>query len=122
MSEGNSSQNHVPSLQRCRRLRGEVVATLWGLAVLWVIIGPFTGDHSNATSRCMQNVALLLVAAACTTLMIWLMQYLVIEPRNKNDRSFELGYHAGRADALAEMRPSLGVVVPLPDRHGHTGT
>ena len=81
-----------------------------------------TGDHSNAVSREMQNITLLLVSAACTTLIVWLVQYLVIEPRNIGDRKFELGYQAGRADALNEMRPSLGVVTRLPDRHGQTGT
>lgn len=70
----------------------------------------------------MQNVTLLLVSAACTTLIVWLIQYLVIEPQKLGDRKFELGYQAGRADALSEMRPSLGIVAPFPNRHGQTGT
>lgn len=99
-----------------------MVATLWAAAALWIVIGPLTGDHSNAVSRAMQNVTLLLVSAACTTLIAWLMQNLVIEPQNVGDRKFELGYQAGRADALTEMRPSLAAVASLPDRHGRTGT
>lgn len=99
-----------------------MVAALWGLAALWIAISPLTGDHSNAVSRGMQNIALLLVAAACTTLIVWLIQGLVIDPQNRNGRSFELGYQAGRADALNESRPSLGVVASLPDRNGRTGT
>ena len=122
MSEGNSGQPHVASLQRCRKLRGGVVAALWGLAALWISISPLTGDHANATSRWMQSITLLLVSAACTALVVWLIQYLVIEPQKLGDRKFELGYHAGRADALAEMRPSLGVVTPFPDRRGRTGS
>lgn len=99
-----------------------MVATLWGLAALWVTIGAFTGDHSNAVSRAMQNITLLLVSVACTTLVVWLIQYLVVEPQRRSDRMFELGYQAGRADALGESRPSLGVVAPLSDRRGRTGT
>lgn len=98
------------------------MAALWGLAALWIVIGPFTGDHGNAVSRAMQNVTLLLVSAASITLIAWLMQYLVIEPQRRDDRKFELGYQAGHADALNEVRPSLGVVTSLPDRHGRTGT
>lgn len=117
-----TSQNNASNFQRCRRLHGGVVATLWGLAALWISIGPFTGDHANATSRWMQSVALLLVSAAGTTLVVWLIQYLVIEPRNISDRSFELGYYAGRADALNESRPSLSPVATLPHSSGKTGT
>lgn len=123
MTEGSSSgQKHAANLQHCRRLPWGVVAALWGLAALWIIIGPLTGDHANATSRCMQNVTLLLVSAACTTLVVWLIQLLVIVPHNTTTRSFELGYYAGRSDALNESRPSLSVVAPLPGRHGQTGT
>lgn len=64
----------------------------------------------------------MLVAAACTTLIAWLMQYLVIEPQNKNNRKFELGYQAGRADALDESRPSLSVVSPFPGQRDQTGS
>ena len=122
MSEEGSSQKHAQLLQRCKKIHWRVVAALWALAALWIIIGPLTGDHSNSVSRAMQNVTLLLVAAACTTLIAWLMQTLVIEPQNLGDRKFELGYQAGRADALAEMRPSLAPVAAFPDRHGRTGT
>lgn len=122
MPEGSTSQNHVSSLQRCRRLHWGVVAALWGLAALWITIGPFTGDHANATSRWMQNVALLLVSAACTMLVVWLIQYLVIQPQNTAGRTFELGYYAGRADALNEKRPPLGLVADFPSSTGQTGT
>lgn len=99
-----------------------MVATLWGLSALWIAISPFTGNHSNAVSRAMQSITLMLIAAACTTLFAWLVLAVVIEPQRRRDRTFELGYYAGRADALSESRPSLGVVTPLPDRHGRTGT
>lgn len=122
MSQGTSDQNGANLLQRCRSIHWGVVAALWGLAALWIIVGALTGNHSNATSRAMQNVTLLLVSAACTTLVVWLIQYLVIEPQRLGDRKFELGYQAGRADVLNESRPSLGVVASLPDRHGQTGT
>ena len=99
-----------------------MVATLWGLAGAWIITCAFTGDHSNAASRAMQNITLLLVSAACTTLVVWLVQYIVIEPQKLGDRLFELGYQAGRANALNESHPSLGVVTNFPVRRGRTGT
>jgi len=98
-----------------------VVAALWGLAAAWITGGLFSGDHSNAVSRWIQSITLLMVSAACTTLIVWLMQHLIIQPQNASDRRFELGYQAGRADALAEMRPFLGVVAQLSDRRGRTG-
>lgn len=119
MSGGSSDQTHTASLQRCRRLHWGVVAAIWGLAALWITINPLTGDHANTTSRWMQNVTLLLVSGACTMLVAWLMQQLVIEPQRNSvidDRKFELGYYAGRADTLNELRvpddlhPPLGLV------------
>ncbi|HEY0937148.1 MAG TPA: hypothetical protein VGD91_25840 [Trebonia sp.] len=99
-----------------------MVAALSGLAALWIIVNPLTGNHANATNRWLQSVTLLLVSAACTTLVVWLIQYLVIKPHDISDRKFELGYQAGRADALTEMRPSLSAVASLSDRRGRTGT
>lgn len=122
MSEGSTGQKHASSLQRCKKIHWKVVAALWAIAALWIIIGPLTGDHSNSVSRAMQNVTLLLVSAACITLIAWLIQYLVIEPQNTSTRSFELGYYAGRSDALNESRPSLGVVATFPHSSGQTGT
>lgn len=123
MSEGSSSdQSRVSNIQRCRKIHWGVVAALWGLALAWITVGPFTGDHSNAVSRWMQGVSLMLFTAAGSTLFAWLVQYLVTGPQGSGDRKFELGYYAGRADALNEMRPSLGVVTSLSDRHGRTGT
>lgn len=117
-----SGQHHTLLLQRCRRVHGAVVAATWALAAGWILIDPLTGTHSSPTQRWMENIALLLVAGACTTLIAWLIQSLVIQPRNTSERAFELGYYAGRADALSESRPSLGLVTPLSDRHGRTGT
>jgi hypothetical protein len=102
-----------------------VVAALWGLAALWIVVNPLTGDHSNATTRCLQSITLLLVSAAGTTLFAWLIQYLIIEPNNTSTRTFELGYYAGRADALAmldEYRAPLAAVSEFPALTGHTGT
>lgn len=99
-----------------------MVAALWALAVTWIVTDPLTGTHSSPTQRWMENTALLLVSAASVTLIAWLMQNIVAKPRNTADRSFELGYYAGRAEALTDSRPSLGVVAPLPGQHGKTGT
>jgi len=73
----------------------------------------------------MGDVSLLLVAAACTVLIVWLMQRVIPMPSGTGytaDRAFELGYYAGRADALNENRPSLGVVAEFPSSAGRTGT
>lgn len=99
-----------------------MVAALWVLAVLWITIDPLTGTHSSPTQRWMENISLLLVAAACTTLIAWLVQHFVIEPQNTATRSFELGYYAGRADVAKESRPSLGIVASFPSSTGQTGT
>lgn len=107
-----------------------MVAALWGIAALWICINPLTGDHANATSRWLQSITLLLVSAAGTSLVVWLIQYLVIAPQNDatiGDRKFELGYYAGRADALNEVRalddlkPPLGLVTTMNGSTGRTG-
>lgn len=98
--------------------------TLCTLAVLWVSVNPLTGSHSQSVSRWMTGMSLLLVSAACTVLIAWLIQRGTTEPRGTDyasDRAFELGYYAGRADALNESRPSLGVVSEFPSA-GRTGT
>lgn len=115
-------QSQPPEPPRRRSLHWGVVVTLWVVAALWIIVDPLTGTHASPTQRAMENVALLLVAAACTAQIVWLIQYLVIAPHNTGTRSFELGYYAGRADALNESRPSLGLVSPFPGSDNQTGT
>lgn len=117
-----SGQRHALPLQRCRRIHGVAVVATWTVATVWILVDPLTGTHSSPTQRWMENVALLLVAGACITLIAWLIQSLVVQPLNGTTRAFELGYQAGRVDALTEIRPSLGVVTSLADRHGRTGT
>lgn len=92
------------------------------MAAVWITVDPLTGTHSEPTTEWMQNISLLLIAAACTTLIGWLIQFLVIGPHNTEARSFELGYLAGRADALNESRPALGIVSELSRHNGRTGT
>lgn len=97
---------------------------LWMLAVLWISVNPLTGSHSQPVSRWIAGTSLLLVSAACTVLIVWLIQRGAHEPQGAMyaaDRAFELGYHAGRADVLNESRPSLGVVAEFPSA-GRTGT
>lgn len=111
-----------PSKRRRRRLPGIVVAILWVVAIGWICLEPLTSPHTLATMRWMNSVTLLLVAAACTTLIGWMVQSFVIEPNNTERRAFELGYVAGRYDALNEFRPALGVVTPLRGDRDQTGT
>lgn len=70
-------------------------------------------------------MSLLLVAAACTMLIGYLIQVLTIEPYNDAGRQFELGYYSGWHDRSNEGRPALGIVTELdPQQRGgsRTGT
>lgn len=121
---GIEHENQPPTIRsrgRRRRLHWTVVAGLWLIAGTWIAIDPLTGAHSDATGRWMSNMSLLLVAAACTTLIGYLIQVLAIEPHNDRDRRFELGYYAGRYDALHEGRPALGLVSDIGGSHGNSG-
>jgi hypothetical protein len=122
-----SEQRNQPPEIRRYRLHGAIVATLWTIAALWTVVDPLTGSHVDSTSRLMRSVSLLLVSAACTTLIVWLIQSGGTGrgspvPGYPATRAFEIGYHAGRADALNESRPSLTVVTPLSRPTGQTGT
>lgn len=82
-------------------------AALWTLAALWISVDPLTGTHSGPVARWTGNIALLLVAAASSVLIVWLIRAGTPErPRDEytSVRAFELGYAAGHADATAELR------------------
>lgn len=121
MSDLQQANTQPPARQR-RRLHWAVVAALWVIAAIWIAVDPLTGSHTSVTNRWMMNVSILLIAAAATTLIGWLIQIMVIEPMNDERRIFALGYHAGRYDAQQEGRPVLGVVTSLPGQSGRTGT
>lgn len=114
--------NARPPARGRRRLHWTVVAALWTIAAAWIAVDPLTGPHSTVTNRWMMNVSILIIAAAATTLIGWLIQVMTIEPINDERRTFALAYQAGRYDALNEGRPTLGVVADLPGQRGRTGT
>lgn len=121
---GSEQRGKPPENGQSRRIHWSVVAALWALAALWISVDPLTGSHSDYISRWMGDVSLLLVAAACTVLIVWLMQRFTPEPQRSDcaaDRAFELGYHAGHADALTESRLPLGLASEFPSAR-RTGT
>jgi hypothetical protein len=116
-------RSQPPETHPTHRVHGGIVAALCVATALWVAVDPLTGSHADSTSRLMRSISLLLVSAACAALIVWLIQRGGGQSGDyPATRAFELGYHAGRADALNEQRPSLGVVTTLPSSTGRTGT
>lgn len=81
----------------------------------------------------MGNIALLLVAAASTLLIAWLVRPATPEQPKRDDytatRAYELGYAAGRADVLDEQaretnesRPVFDLITGINGAGSRTGT
>lgn len=116
-------RSQPPENHRPYRMHGGFVVALCTIAALWIVVDPLTGSHVDSTSRLMRSVTLILISAACTAVIAWLFQQRTeTRPDCSATRAFELGYHAGRADAQNESRPSLGVVSEFPSSPGRTGT
>lgn len=92
--------------QQHHQLHWGTIAALWAAAAFSVIFSTLTAPRLSPAAQLREGASLALVAAACTLQAAWLFQHLIPKLIPSVARSFELGYSAGRADALEEVPPS----------------
>lgn len=109
---------------RTPHIHGSAVAGIWGIATLWVAVNPVINTHTLNTSRWVTSIAMLLMTAAATLSIGYLVQAAITDPRGTGNRMFELGYRAGRYDRQAEGQVHLRLLESPEHEHqnGKTGT
>jgi len=107
-------------------VHGAAVIALWSIAACWVAFEMIIPPHRTEQLLWRASGALTLTVAASSTMIMWYLARVQIEPANDERRAFRLGYEAGYHDATQGNKPSTGVLYLLPnprdEDNSRTGT
>lgn len=89
------------------RVRGAAVTALWGIVACWIAFERIHPPHRVESLLWMASVGLMLTAAASSTMIMWYLARVHIEPSNDQSYMLRTVYRAGYLDGADASRTRL---------------
>lgn len=91
-----------------------MVVALWSISACWIAFELAVPPHRTEELLWRASGALALTAAASSTMIMWYLARVQIEPAQDERRAFRIGYSAGYHDAEKEHGPGPGSLHLVP--------
>lgn len=115
---------HKQETKRGWRVHGATVIALWSIAAFWIALEVAFPPHRTEAILWRASTALALTASASSTMIMWYLARIQVEPANDERRAFRIGYQAGYHDAAEGRKPITagGTLYLLPNSRTESDT